>query len=456
MKENDLLLKVYIGQEINFSRGILYEFKGQLHFNETEKEIIDSLIEQNFVRIIYPYTIKSMRTLVTTKAGTDVAKTLIQRMITTDSELLNVIEHAIPRKVLGFLLINLDHNAFQETETEWIFDWKDYVLHNKKMFNFCIKFCRILQKRNLAVLTNDYVSSKGGRIDPKKYVIPNEIREHLTTNLRPIPFSDGEINRSILFYTIYLIKNSILPIHDDTRRRNRFWNLLRVLPFDESAIKSLIDRFRYEEITTEYSGIGNEEFPFRILDESRFEAKLSKLVGNFISEIIKGETKKPATVLSKTVQPLKTHSKLFILIVGFEMRFRNYLLNEMRAIFKEDEKAWYDQLKEIKLAGNQSPFKTIYDKLESRRNDDLKNKILPEDELISYADITDYKNIILKNWGIFESKLKRAKVNKEKFEHGMNEINKIRRKVMHLRDVRPFEEKTLRLFIIPELEKIFQ
>lgn len=94
--------------------------------------------------------------------------------------------------------------------------------------------------------------------------------------------------------------------------------------------------------------------------------------------------------------------------------------------------------------------------MESRRLDDVKNKLWAESELIYYADIVDYKEIIFNNWNLFESKLKRAELSKEKFEHGMNELNKIRRKVMHLRDIRPHEAKTLRLYIIPELEKIFR
>ncbi len=76
--------------------------------------------------------------------------------------------------------------------------------------------------------------------------------------------------------------------------------------------------------------------------------------------------------------------------------------------------------------------------------------------MIYYADITDYKDIIFKNWKIFANKFNRINLSKEKIEHGMNELNKIRRKVMHLRDIRPHEAKTLRLYIIPELEKIFQ
>jgi len=456
MEENDLLLKIYIGQEINFSRGILYEFKGRLRISEEENELVKSLVDKKLVKIIYPYTIKSIRTLVTTTDGKQTSKNTIQQILDTDSGLLDELQN-IPQKVLGFLLINLDYNIFEKTRSRWVADWKDFILHKSQFFDYSIEFCQVLQKHKLAVLTNDYVSSKGGRIDPENYVIPSEVKEYLTRNLKLIPFSYEETNQSILFYTLYRIKEDILPIKSETRRRNRFWNLLRALPFDESAIRSLIDsKFKIENITTGYSEIGNEQFLFEILDESRFDLKLSKLVEDFVSELIKGRKREPAIPIEKVAQPFKLHSELFALIGSFEIKLRDYLLKEMQTAFKEDKDEWYNQLKEIKLMGDQSPFKTIYDKLESRRNEDLKNKILPEEELIYYADISDYKDIVLRNWRTFANKFYRINLSKEKFEHGMVELNKTRRKVMHLRDIRPHEAKTLRLYIIPELEKIFQ
>lgn len=455
MEANDLLLKIYIGQEINFSRGIIYDFKGRPYFDETEIEVINSLINKKLVKITYPYTIKTIRTLVTTKNGRGESTKLIQGILNSDSRLLDEL-YTIPKKVLGFLLINLDYSIFEKTRRKWARDWKDFILDNSQMFDFSIEFCQILQKHKLAVLTNDYVSSKGGRIDPEKYVVPNKVKEYLTRNLKLIPLDYEEISRAILFYTLYKIKEDILPIKSEAKRRNNLWNLLRVLPFDESVIKSLIDKFKDEKITTEYSEIDNEQFLFEIVDESRFEIKLNKLVDDFVSEIIGGKRKEPAISVEKAAQPFRLHSELFALIGNFEIGLRSYLINEMQAVFKEDKKEWYNQLKEIKLMGNQSPFKTIYDKLESRRNEDLKNKILPEDELIYYADITDYKDVILKNWRIFANKFSRMHLSKEKFEHGMNELNKLRRKVMHLRDIRPHEAKTLRLYIIPQLEKIFK
>jgi len=69
MEENDLLLKIDIGQEINFSRGILYDFKGHLRFSEEENEVIRCLVDKKLVKIDYPYTIRSIRTLLTTREG---------------------------------------------------------------------------------------------------------------------------------------------------------------------------------------------------------------------------------------------------------------------------------------------------------------------------------------------------------------------------------------------------
>ena len=67
------------------------------------------------------------------------------------------------------------------------------------------------------------------------------------------------------------------------------------------------------------------------------------------------------------------------------------------------------------MVGSPSKLETLYDKLEFRKIEDKKNKILPEDELINYADVTDYKDIIIHNWNkIFAKKLGKIPPNKGK------------------------------------------
>lgn len=340
MQIDDILLTVYIGQEVNYSRGVLYEFRRKSQFSENENKIIDSLIEKELVKRTQPYSVKSLITLVTTRAGKDKSRTLIQEMLLRDSTLLDEL-NGIPKKALGFLLVNLDYGIFEKSRSKWFRDWKDFILHVTNMFDYSIRFCQILKQHGLAVLTHDYVSSHGGRIDPEKYVIPEEVREYLTKNVNLDPFNNKEINRSILFYILYKIKNDILPIKDDGRRRNNYWNLLRALPFDESTIKSLIDEFHKKNITTAYSKIEDEQFLFSVLDQSRFDVTLNGLVEDFVSGIVKGRVVKPSVPVAKAPQFLQVHSDLFSLIGSFEIKFREYLINEMRAVFKEDKNEWY-------------------------------------------------------------------------------------------------------------------
>lgn len=344
MNDSDMLLRVYIGQEINCSRGILYKFKDELLFDEEENNAISSLLKKSLISENQPYTVKSIITLITTKAGKEEAKRLIDEILKNSVTLINELNE-IPKKAVGFLTINLEEHLFQQNEEEFFFSWEDFVLNRSKMFNYAIKLCKMLETHKLAVLTTDYVSSHGGRVDPEKYVIPDEVVEFITKNLHPSPFEYDETKQALLLFTIYEIGNDILSIKEEDRRRNNYWNLLRGLPFDESAIKILINEFRDEKITTEYSDIKNEHFLFSILDKSRFKIKLERMLNTFVTKTIEGK-KVDLETLTKPSELLTTHSELFATIGNFEMRFREGIIKEMRATCKENKDGWYDQLKE--------------------------------------------------------------------------------------------------------------
>jgi hypothetical protein len=458
MTDDDLLLRIYIGQGIYPTRGMLYNFKGDPLFSETENAVISSLVSKGLVKEINPYSsLNTMRTLVTTDKGTVESKRLIQQILETDSELLAELNAKVSKKVLGFLLINLDINVFEKTwnQRQYFLHWTDFIFNRPRIFKSSLELCRILESHKLAVSTPSYAASQRGRKDEEEYVIPDEVKDYLIKTLNIVPFSSEEVNRANLLYALYKIKNEIWLIKDQERRRSAYWNLLIALPFDESEIKSLISQFQKDSITTEYFEIEKETFLFSILNEIAYDKKLHEMVEAFISEIFEGKKTELRAPLPKSSEFLKNHLKLFVTIGEFEIKFREFLVREMREIYKESEQGWYDRLKEIRVMGNQPTLSTLYDKLESRRKDDREKGISPENELIYYADITDYKDIVLKNWRVFESRFGRVEISKEKFEHGMNELNRIRRKVMHLRVIADFEAETLRLYIIPDLEKIF-
>jgi len=455
--EKKELIKIYIGQESNH-RGILYKFKDQIQVEKENALIIQALVSYGLVKEICPYSIKSIKTLITSVDGTLYGQELISEKLNLDSLLIDDLK-IIPKKILSFFIFHADLGVGLEKENFLISDWEDFLIGNHKIFDYLLKFWKILEKRDLAVLVNDYASSKGGRIDPKKYVISSEVLGYIMNKFSLSPLEKNEFNKAIVLYCLWKIKDEILPIKDLDLRRNAFWNFLQVLPFDESLIKYFVDKFSKEGITSEYHGITEETFLFSLNDESKFDVKLNNLVDEFVVELSE-ETidmsfkELDAIVFTSGQDLLKIHSDLFAILGNFEIKIRNYILNEMKVVSQKE--SWYESLKDIKLVGEELPYQTIYDKLQFRKNEDLKDRAAPEDELIYYADIIDYKNIIFKRWEIFGNKLLKRDISKEILEHGFNEINRIRKKIMHLRSITQREADTLRLFILPRLERIFK
>jgi len=440
--QKKFLLKVYVGQNIN--DGILYKFKEKKYVDNDEEKIAKSLISMGLIKEIFPYSsVKTLRTFITLIEGASLSKELIEEKLKNGKKILGEL-NSIPKKILGFLLIDMDKLIFDlEHDKEFVFEWEDFLLNNKKVSGFLSQLCKTLEKNKFAVLTNNYVSSKGGRIDPKEYIISSEIKEHLIKNFNLRALDELEVNELILLYSIYQIKE-ILEIEDVDRRRNRFWNLLQGVPFDETSIEKVINKFGETGITTRYNKVEEDKFLFTILDDKKFDKELNNLVNRFVLGISLETPGKEDLI--KTKDLFKLHSELFGLIGNFEIKIRNFILNEIGTDFAKTGGNWEECLRNIDLL----------EKLKLRENQDIESGMIPEKELIYYADILDYKEIILSNWHLFSDKLSKKGVTEEILDYGLKEINRIRRKVMHLREIRKGERENLRFFILPRIEKIFR
>jgi hypothetical protein len=185
MVEMDLLLKIYVGQQINYDRGLLFKFKNHMYLTQEEEKLVSELEKKKLVITDYAYSsCHSIITIKTTKLGNDNAKEYIKKILIQDSSLLEELTNTIPKKLLGFFIIDLNESTFETSKDDYYYDWKSYFLNNKKVFDFFLKFLKILHKNKLAVLTNDYVATKGGRIDPEKYVISHEFREYMVDKIK--------------------------------------------------------------------------------------------------------------------------------------------------------------------------------------------------------------------------------------------------------------------------------
>lgn len=447
-----ILLEIYIGKNIR-SEGIL-----KRHFHTDQYQIINDLIELHFITE-EKFSRTTFQVLKTTEIGNNKAKEFINKIILNNKyDLLKNIK-TIPKPFLEFFLYDFESLLFaKRTDLKYFFNWKDYVLNNQIVFDNLNKLYNILKKFNLAIDTQYYVTTRGGEKRDRHIIIPTEIKEFLSINQFISKELDIHIKEKLkLFYLLYKLKEIINLVDIETRRRN-YWSLLQELQLDEDKIKSLVDIFKKQDLTTEYKAVTQENFLFEIKDISRFDVFLEKLFNEFVTELsneeVISEPRKEFVSKLKINPLLSDHVEAFAEIGNFELKIRTFILKRMQV---EGENEWYDMLKEIKIRGANNEELTLYDNLKRREQEDIKNKFLPEKELLFYADIIHYKDIILKFWDSHFSKdFQKNNFTKEQLEHAIIEINKIRRQTMHLRELKKDTLKTIILFVIPQLNKVIE
>lgn len=104
-------------------------------------------------------------------------------------------------------------------------------------------------------------------------------------------------------------------------------------------------------------------------------------------------------------------------IIGFEKVIRYFIMEELKSFLGDK---WFRQ-------GIQKEIRTEWQK---RKADDERAGKLAEENLINYADFSDYKVIILQNWANVFSRFFR---DKEKTRVRFDDLNYFRKSVMHSR-----------------------
>lgn len=105
------------------------------------------------------------------------------------------------------------------------------------------------------------------------------------------------------------------------------------------------------------------------------------------------------------------------IIIGFEKVIRYFIMEQLKSFFGDE---WFRQ-------GIQ---KEIRNQWQERKADDERVGRLAEENLINYADFSDYKMIILRNWKKVFSRFFR---DKEQTRVRFDDLNYFRKSVMHSR-----------------------
>lgn len=167
-----LIKYVYIGQNIR-NEGILQSDE-KLKEN---KQIVDTLLNDG---LIVEQKWYRLELFLLSNQGIQVGETLIADEIRDKKEAIKSELENYPQLLVGFLVNHfVSYSLAFDIEDIEVFDWRDLILNDDRVKDWALKFFDLLKENGLAIITNDYVSARGGEKREKKYVICSEVRKLL-------------------------------------------------------------------------------------------------------------------------------------------------------------------------------------------------------------------------------------------------------------------------------------
>jgi len=390
MDEEDVLLKIYIGQNIR-SQGILQE-------EIEEKEKAQSLLSKGLIKENHWYR---WDLFLTTDEGAQIASTLLRKRLEKKKNELKVKFKGIPKRALTFIIKRpsyLYNNLVFSTDRPLIIWAEDKILCDGRLWILRDKIFTVLREMGFCVKTYMYVSTRGGELRELCYVLSPEIHSFLLDNFSVTDFTSNERN-ALKLYSFLTGASRILDSVDLDFIRQRFYELLKEYSLNEEQVAVFIQETAKEGITSNYRGLLSKDKPFDIKDLTRFNIYLDKAIlepaVNRLLEkggkITQYETKKKFPSLSETKAELgildyDELGRFYVMISSFESELREFLKAKLG-------KGW------LKILREELP--QVVNDWENLKKKDEKWGIEPEKDIMNYANCEDYIQIIKKFKKIF-------------------------------------------------------
>jgi hypothetical protein len=387
-KVQEVLLKVYVGQNINRAGILQSEIK--------EKEEIRTLLSDGLIKENHWY----LSQFLTTDKGSSLGKTLVMKKIEESQSQLQKMLQDLPQKVLGFIVRRyISKKLVYNTQKPRFSDcWEDRVLVDGRIWILWDKFFASLESAGLCVKTYDYVSTRGGELRDIYYVISPEIQEFLVKRYSVSDFTHDQED-VLKLYPVLTLASRYLTTDNIDFARQQCYELLKRYSITEGQIAGIINDMNKNGITSEYRGLLSEKKPFNVIDLSRFQIYLDKnLIEPAVGILLGTETKIKEFIIEERmpslsevkselgILDLKELGDFYFLVSSFERELREFIKNKLG-------KGW------IKRIENDIP--DIIKNWEEKKKRDERWGIEPEQDLINYADIGDYIQIIKKFKGMF-------------------------------------------------------
>lgn len=194
--EMKTLFHIYIGQNIR-EYGILKDDS----YLEEMSSIVESLIRKGVVEERHWYKFNTLRIsnkyMVALKEICEKELKNIKKKLQSDFS-------SIPSIILSFLVFECltEDISYSTEKPDWFLDWADVLLANDKIHRYKSDFFNILMNHGVCVKTNSYVSTRGGQLRDKEFVITAEVRKFLTENTQHLQIPPFIKDRTIIFWEI--------------------------------------------------------------------------------------------------------------------------------------------------------------------------------------------------------------------------------------------------------------
>lgn len=194
--EMKTLFRIYTGQNIR-EYGIL---KNDSYLEEMS-HIVESLIKKGVVEERHWYKFDTLRIS---------NKYMVALKEICENELKNIKKklksdfNAIPSIILSFLVFECltEDISYSIKKPDWLFNWVDVLLADDIIHKYKSDFFKILVNHEVCVKTNSYVSTGGGQLRDKEFVITAEVRKFITENTPHLQIPSFIEDRAIIFWEL--------------------------------------------------------------------------------------------------------------------------------------------------------------------------------------------------------------------------------------------------------------
>jgi hypothetical protein len=347
----------------------------------------------------------------------------------------------IPSKVYRFLVFDCIGSGSTwpaQKQSYYLFDWRQFPFSDSRVQEFTAKFFSILEEESETIpilgKTLNYVSTRGGEIRDVEYVFPPETMSALqaVSEVRSgLSLDDSRLFRIVQFFSNvapYLTKNG-LPVKGSTDVREFVWQRLTSLDLREEDIIPLVSELSRNKVCSPWSGLYASRVPFTIDDPTGLKIYLSNniakravdgLLARQDGATMEWEDRKDQPQLVVTADSeFRRETELFREIAMLEFALRELIETRLTKAFGNK----WDEVLPTSISASWA----------ERKKNDLRDSFEPEENIINYADLLDYGEILTcsKFRSIFQDMFADA----EKTKVALRDINSGRNRVMHHRTI---------------------